>query len=188
VPYYDPTTKSLAPRYNPADAQRIISANHVSGTFTLLSSNLPTVTATDELIQAELANIGIKVNIVSKPTPDYISLAQKADYDIAVERTYAPDASVLYSSFNSTQETSGGLNFTFYKSAYLDRLTVQGQTTFNNKKAYAAYSAAQRFILRNVIADPLVIPVTIFGVHNNIQGFHTDVTGLWPLFQDLWFK
>ncbi len=188
VPFYDPGTKALAPRYNPADAQRIISANHVSGTFTLLSNNRPTTTAADELIQAELANVGIKVNIVAKSTPDYISLAQKGNYDISVDSFYSPDASVLYSTYNSTQETSGGLNFTFYKSAYLDRLTVQGQITFNAKKAYAAYSAAQRFILKNVISDPLLIPVTIFGVKSKVQGFHTDVTGLWPLFQDLWIR
>jgi peptide/nickel transport system substrate-binding protein len=186
VPFYDPGTKALAPRYNLADAQRLISANHVSGTFTLLSNNRPTTTAADELIQAELANVGVKVNIVAKPTPDYISLAQKGDYDIDFDSFYAPDASVLYSTYNSTQETSGGLNFTFYKSAYLDKLTVQGQTTFNAKKAFAAYSAAQRFILKNVISDPLLIPVTIFGVRNKVHGFHTDVTGLWPLFQDLW--
>jgi hypothetical protein len=24
-------------------------------------------------------------------------------------------------------------------------------------------------------------------VRSTIQGFHTDVTGLWPLFQDLYF-
>jgi hypothetical protein len=43
-------------------------------------------------------------------------------------------------------------------------------------------------LVPGVISDPLLIPVTIFGVRSRVQGFHTDVTGLWPLFQDLWIK
>ncbi len=186
VPFYDPAAKSLAPQYNPSDAQRILSADHVTGPFTLLSGNSPAIMAADEIIQGELANVGVKVSIVSKPTADYIPLAQKGNFDIIVDNTYAPDADVLYTSYNSTQETGGGLNFTFYKSARLDNLLVAGRSTTNAKDAVAAYSAAQRYILQNVITDPLWIPEVVFGVRKNVQGFHTDVTGLWPLFQDLY--
>ncbi len=183
--YYDASTKSLAPQYNLSAAQSVLSANHVTGPYTLLSSNAPATTAADELIQAELGAVGIKVNIVAKPTADYISLAQKGNFDLIMDSFYAPDADVLYNLYNSTQETGGGLNFTFYKNAALDALLVQGRSTFDQKQAAAAYSKAQRFIVQNVITDPLWIPVSVFGVRKNVQGFHTDVTGLWPLFQDL---
>jgi len=186
VPYYDPATKNLAPQYNPTDAQRILSANHVTGPFTLLSGNSPAIAAADEVIQGELANVGVKVSIVSKPTADYIPLAQKGNFDLIVDNTYAPDADVLYTSYHSSQEVGGGLNFTFYKSSTLDNLVTAGRSTSDSKAAFAAYSAAQRYILRNVITDPLWIPETIFGVRKQIGGFHTDVTGLWPLFQDLY--
>jgi len=186
VPFYDPATKSLTPQYNPTDAQRILSANHVTGPFTLLSSNSPAILAADEIIQGELANMGIKVSIVSKPTADYIPLAQKGNFDLIVDNFYAPDADVLYALYDSTQETGGGLNFTFYKSTQLDNLLVAGRSTTNTKDATAAYSAAQRYILQNVITDPLWTPEVVYGVRKNVQGFHTDVTGLWPLFQDLY--
>ena len=183
--YYDPSTKALAPQYNPSQAQSVLSANHVTGPFTLLSSNAPAITAADELIQAELGAMGIKVNIVSKPTADYLSLAQKGNFDLLLDSFYAPDADVLYTLYHSSQETGGGLNFTFYKNASLDKLIVQGRSTLDSKQAAAAYSSAQRFIVQNVITDPLWIPVTVYGVRKHVQGFHTDVTGLWPLFQDL---
>ncbi len=186
VPFYDPAMKQIAPQYNPSEAQRVLSANHVTGPFTLLSNNTPAVTAADELIQAELGNVGVKVSIVSKPTADWISLAQKGKFDIIIDNYYAPDADVLFNTFHSSQESGGGLNFTFYKSAQLDKLLVQGRSTFDAKQAQVAYSAAQRYILQNVITDPLWTPVTEFGVRSDIQGFHTDVTGLWPLFQDLY--
>jgi peptide/nickel transport system substrate-binding protein len=186
VPFYDPATKSIAPQYNPTDAQRILTANHVTGPFTLLTNNTPAVTAADELIQAELADVGVKVSIVSKPTADWISLAQKGKFDIIIDNYYAPDADILYNTFHSSQESGGGLNFTFYKSAALDKLLVQGRSTFDTAQAQAAYSAAQRYILQNVITDPLWTPVTQFGVRSDVHGFHTDVTGLWPLFQDLY--
>lgn len=188
VPFYDPATKDLAPKYNPTDAQRILSANHVTGPFTLLSNNTPAVTAADELIQGELANVGVTVKIVSKPTADWITLAQKGQFDLLLDNFYAPDADVMYSLYHSSQETGGGLNFTFYKSATLDSLVVKGRSTFDKAQAQAAYSAAQRYVLQNVITDPLWIPETVFGVRSTVHGFHTDVTGLWPLFQDLYIS
>lgn len=188
VPYYDPGTKSLTPQYDVSAAGATLSANHVTGPYTLLSNNRPATTAADELIQAELEQVGVKVNIVSKPGPDFISLAQKGSFDIVLDSWYSPDADVLYNTFDSSQEAGGGLNFTNFKNATLDRYLEKGRTTFNNKKAASYYSSAQRFILRNYLADPLYIPVTEFGVRKRVQGFHTDCTGLWPLFQDLWVK
>jgi peptide/nickel transport system substrate-binding protein len=188
VPYYDPSTKSLTPQYDQSAAQSTLSANHVTGPYTLLSNNRPATTAADELIQAELGQVGVQVNIVSKPGPDFISLAQKGTFDLILDSWYSPDADVLYNTFDSSQSAGGGLNFTNFKSATLDNYLRKGRTTFNSKKAAGYYSAAQKFILKNYLADPLYIPVTEFGVRNRVHGFHTDVTGLWPLFQDLWIK
>jgi peptide/nickel transport system substrate-binding protein len=188
VPYYDPGTKSLTPKYNVSAAQAVLSANHVTGPYTLLSNNRPATTAADELIQAELEAVGVKVNIVSKPGPDFISLAQKGDFDVILDSWYSADADVLYNTFDSSQSAGGGLNFTNFKSATLDSLLEKGRTTFNNKLAASYYAQAQRFILKNYLADPLYIPITEFGVRKRVHGFHTDATGLWPLFQDLWIK
>jgi ABC-type transport system substrate-binding protein len=186
IPFYDPNTKNEAPQYNPSDAQKVLSANHVTGPFTLLSQNTPTASAADELIQAELGNVGVKVNIVQKPGADYISLAQKGDFDLNLGGIYGVDADVLFLDFNSTQETSGGLNFTFYKNATLDKLTLEGRSTNNTKQAAAAYKGVQTFVLKNVLQDPLWSPIVVYGVNKRVHGFHMDATGLWPLFQDLY--
>jgi peptide/nickel transport system substrate-binding protein len=188
VPFYDASVKNLDPQYNPTDAKSILDANHVSGSFTLLSQNRPATTAADELIQAELEQVGITVKIVDEPGANFISDAQKGDFDIILDSWYAPDADVLYNTFDSSQEAGGGLNFGNFKSATLDSYLRDGHSTFDKKKAQADYSKAQKFILKNYLADPLYIPVTDFGVRTNVQGFHTDATGLWPLFQDLWIK
>ncbi len=186
--YYDPRTKSEAPQYNPTDAQRILSANHVTGPFTLLSQNSPTASAADELIQAELGAVGVKVTIVLKSGADYISLSQKGNFDLNLSGVYGVDADILYLDFNSTQEVSGGLNFTFYKNATLDKLTLAGRSTNDPKKAAAAYAAVQKFVLQKVLEDPLWSPVVVFGANKHVHGFHMDATGLWPLFQDLYLK
>jgi peptide/nickel transport system substrate-binding protein len=186
--YYDPKSKSEAPQYNPTDAQKILSANHVTGPFTLLSQNSPTASAADELIQAELGAVGVKVNIVLKAGADYISLAQKGDFDLILDGVYGVDADILFLDYNSTQETSGGLNFTFYKNAQLDKLTLQGRSTNDPKKAAAAYAGVQKFVLQKVLEDPLWSPVVVFGANKRVHGFHMDATGLWPLFQDLYLQ
>ena len=95
----------------------------------------------------------MKVSIVSKPGPDFISLAQKGNFDLILDSWYSADADVLYNTFDSSQSSGGGLNFTNYKSATLDGLLEKGRTTFNNKLATSYYAQAQRFILKNYLAD-----------------------------------
>lgn len=188
LPYADHNAKKLAPPYNPSAAKAVLSAHHVSGTYTLISGNTPAATTADELIQAELANVGVNIKIVAKPTPDYISAGQKGQFDIALDGFYGADADVLYLEFDSSQEASGGLNFTGYKNRTLDNLIVQGRSTFNQVKAAQAYNKVQTFLLKNGLCIPLYAPVTDFGTRSNVQGFHTDATGLFPLFPDLHIK
>jgi len=188
VNFYNPASKQYATKYNPAAAKKVLQANHVTGTYTLISGNAPAVTTADELIQAELAQVGVNIKIVSKPTPDYITMGEKGQFDIALDGFYAADADILYLEFDSTQEVSGGLNFTNYKNPNLDRLIVAGRSTFNKVKATRAYNQVQKFLLQQGLSIPLWSPVTVFGTRTSVKGFHTDVTGLFPLFPDLYVK
>jgi peptide/nickel transport system substrate-binding protein len=177
LPFYDKSAKSYAPQYNPADARRILAANHVTGPFTLLTFNFPDEITAAELIQSELGQVGVKVAIVSKPVADYFGLATKGQFDMNIEYWDDVDPDILYLAFNSSQEASGGQNITFYKNETLDSLLEQGRTSLKPAAAAKAYAGVQRFMNQNVIIDPLWTPITVDAVRSRVGGWHTDVAG-----------
>ena len=86
---------------------------------------------------------------------------------------------------HSSQGAGAGLNFTNYKSATLDSLIVKGRAATDTGQAAAAYVQLQRFVDTNVIIDPLVTPVTLYGVRTRVKGWHTSRdTSI--LYQDLY--
>ena len=105
-----------------------------------------------------------------------------------VDAYFATDPDFLYADFHSSQETSTGSNYTFYKSKALDRDIVQGRESVKTKVAAKAYDAAQKLLVTQGIVDPLYVPVSTFGVRKRVGGFHRNVWALFPLFQDLYVK
>jgi peptide/nickel transport system substrate-binding protein len=190
IPYYDKQVASLAPKYNPADAQKILAENHVTGPFTLLVFSTPTVQAVAELIQAELGQVGVKVTIVPKQIGDYLSIAGKGQFDLNIfDYTYT-DADILYVYFHSSQESGAGLNYTFYKSPTLDRFIVAGRETLNPAAAARAYAQAQRYMDQNVVIDPLWTNLGVTATRTRVHGWHENLFSagytVVPIWQDMW--
>src|SRR5581483_1692817 len=183
---YDKAAPSYAPTYNVAAAQSALSGgNAAHGRYTLLTPALPQYTQIAELIQAELSQVGLNVSINSKALGELVPLAAKGQYDLLLLDYGYTDPDVLYNFLHSSQGKGAGLNFTNYKSATLDNLLTQGRTTTDLGQAAAIYAKLQRFIDTNVIMDPLVTPVTVYGVRSRVQGWNISSDGT-ILYQDLW--
>jgi peptide/nickel transport system substrate-binding protein len=185
IPFSDPKAKSYAPQYNPSDAKKVLAANHVTGPYTLLGFT-GFYAPISETIQAELAQVGVQVNVVNKPLADYFPVAAKGDFDLNVLSYSGTDPDILYTLFHSSQETATGSNYTFYKNATLDKLIVQGREAQSNASAIQAYDAAQRFIDSHTLADPLIDPYGTVGVSTRVGGYHRNVWALAPLWQDVY--
>jgi peptide/nickel transport system substrate-binding protein len=181
--YYDKQSGKYAPRFNPDDARRILAANHVTGPFTMLVYNQPKTQTAGELIQSELAQVGVKVNIVAKPLADFIAVAGKGQFDLNIFDYNYGDPDILYLYFHSSQEKAG-YNYTFYKNPTLDSLIVQGRQSFG-AKAQQAYVKAQRLMDRNVVVDPLWTDRYLYATNAQFHGWHPDSSGV-PLYQDLY--
>jgi len=74
----------------------------------LLSNNRPAHDRGGRAHSGQVSEVGVKVNIVSKPGPDFISLAQ-GDFDVILDGWCSADADVLYNTFDSSQSARGGL-------------------------------------------------------------------------------
>ena len=185
-PYYDSKSVGYAPQYNPAAARRTLSADHITGPFTFLTFNTPDDIAAGQLIQAELAQVGVKTNIVSEPIANFIALAVKGQYGISLNWFSSVDPDVMYITLHSSTEGGGGANWSGYSSKTLDTLLDQGRATLSATQAAMLYGEAQRFVDTNVIIDPLWLSETPFVAASNLRGFHTDDFGLYPIAGDLW--
>lgn len=186
MPFYDKAAPSYAPKYDVAAAQQALSgANAAHGRYTLLTPALPQYTQIAELIQAELSQVGLNVSIVSKALGEFVPVAAKGQYDLLLLDYGYTDPDVLYNFLHSSQEKGAGLDFTNYTSATLDNLLTQGRVTSDQKQAAAIYAKLQRFIDANAIMDPLVTPVTVYGVRSRVGGWAISSDGT-ILYQDLW--
>jgi ABC-type transport system substrate-binding protein len=114
------------------------------------------------------------------------SVSQAPRANLYLDWYYGLDPDVLFLTLHSTAGGGGGFNFTFYKSSALDNLIDIGRSTLNLVRARQAYVAVQRFSDKNVLTDPLWQTVGLWGMHSNIHGFHTDSTGLRPIYADLY--
>lgn len=187
VPFSDPSAKKYAPAFKPSTAQKVLAKYHVKGPYTLLcfSGFYATIA---EVIQAELAQVGVNVKIVLKSLADYFPVAHAGAFDINVDAYFATDPDFLYADFHSSQETSTGSNYSFYKNKTLDKYIVQGRESVKEKAAAKAYNAAQKILVGQGVVDPLYVPVSNFGIRSRVGGFHRNVWALFPLFQDLYVK
>jgi peptide/nickel transport system substrate-binding protein len=190
IPGYDKQSPTLAPHYNVADAQRLLSAHKITGPLTLLTFNIPVYQVAAEAIQAELGQVGVQTQIKPLSVGDYISAAGKGQYDICVLGYSYPDPDIMYLLFHSSQGNGAGLNFTFYKSATLDSLLNRARTVTNLKKAFALYVQAQRFMARITLIDPLYTGVGVLATRSRVQGYHenlfTSGPTVVPIWQDMW--
>jgi peptide/nickel transport system substrate-binding protein len=183
---YDPGSAKYAPKLNLNAARAAITAAHATGPYTLATTSLGGIDTAAELVQADLAQVGMQVNIVNKGVVDWLALLAKGDYDMSLFDFGNPEPDQLYRVFNSSQR-NGGYNYMNVNDPTLDRLTLLGRTTSNLKTAKAAYYQAQKIIDTQVYADPLWNPITVYAVRSRIQGWHLSSIGF-PQFQDMWVK
>jgi peptide/nickel transport system substrate-binding protein len=160
-----------------ADATKIIAANHATGPYTLLLFQGSSNQAMAELIQGELAQAGMKVNIVVQQLGDYESTAGKGDFDMNLLGWGWPDPDVLYQFFDSSQAKGAGLNFTNYVNPTLDNLFDQERTALNTKKAQKTWNTLQKLMSTQAICVPLNIPASIYGVQTRVKGWNINREG-----------
>ncbi len=168
MPFYDKNASKYALKYNPADAQRLFSANHVTGPFDLVIYQDPALESTAQIMQQELGAVGVKINIVTKSPADYFPAVAAGKFDLTVLGYGYPDPDILFQLFHSSQE-HGGLNFWSYSNPTVDNLLTTGRE--NAKKARASYNSLQKIFDTEAVLVPLIDPSTPFGLRSRIKGY-----------------
>ena len=183
-PFYDKSAKSSMPAFNIKAAAKIINKYHAHGPYTMLVPSVAPFTTIGEIMQANLAQAGMKVNIVSKSLGDWIATANAGNFDINLLNYSYSDPDVLYFLLHSSQE-HGGLNWTRTHDAALDKLLVLGRTTLSSKKVAKIYAQIQVRVNKKAIFVGIADQTVLLGVRSRIKGVHFDSTGAWAI-QDIY--
>jgi peptide/nickel transport system substrate-binding protein len=188
IPTYDKAAGKLMPKYDIAAAARVIAAKHATGPYTYLTQGAPDLSTQAEILQQAAGQAGMKLNIVTKAgVGDFVSAADKGDFNIASLEASYPDPDLLYLLLDSSQGGGKGLNWTNATNPALDKLLEEGRTTLSNKKIGSIYDKAQVLINKQLEFIGVVAPTSIEAIRSTIKGYHVDAAGAAAI-QDLYIK
>ena len=130
-----------------------------------------------QAIQAQLAAVGIRVEIVTRDAASMREAVRKGDTDMAILDWWAdyPDAdNFLYPLFHSASFGPGG-NYSFYNDRVTDSLIVLARRTVDQSAREALYARIDNRIFEAAPWLYLWFPVDLWAEHPSIDGWDVPV-------------
>ncbi len=148
--------------------------------FTLLTNhgNLPRLLA-GQIVQQELAKIGIKVNlrVVEWTTLINQFIDKRRFQAIILGWTTGLDPD-LYDVFHSSKINPPGLNFISYKNKELDKLLEKGRYTLSREERKKIYFRLQEILAEDQPYTFLYIPYSLEAIHPRFRGIKPSPLGI----------
>lgn len=131
------------------------------------------------IMQQQLAAVGIHVNVRTVEWAAFIrEFVNKGAFDaVILGWTITPDPD-LYQVWHSSSAVEGGLNFTWFRNAELDKLLEQGRATRNEEERKAIYYAVQEILNAEQPYCFLYVPWSLPIVKNRIRGIEPAIAGI----------
>lgn len=161
--------------YDPAKAKDLLAqAGYPNGFKTTIWTNdNPLRMQIAEMFQANLAEIGIDVEVMIIPWATYLEDTANGKHDMFilgwVTVTADPDYG-LYALFHSSQFGNAG-NRSFYANARVDELLELGRQEGDPDKREAYYAEAQALIVEEAPWAFLIATSEVNGMQDNVEGF-----------------
>lgn len=128
---------------------------------------------TAEIVQAQLAQVGIEVEIQPLERTTYIGKVCEGALE-AFSLGWSSDTGdpdyALYASFHSSQHGEGG-NMSFYTNEEVDRLLEIGRTSTDQEERKQAYLEAQAIVWEEVPCIFLQCPEDLYAYSSDLQNF-----------------
>ena len=141
-----------------------------------------------EYVQANLAEIGITVNIEIVEWGAFLEKTAAGEHEMFILgwTTVTADADYgLYALFHSSQFGDPG-NRSFYKNEKVDELLDKGRQSTDQEERNVAYKEVSEILVEEVPMVYLQHPDFVFG-QNGVEGLFVNFSGT-PLFKDVTFK
>ncbi|AEG13756.1 ABC-type transporter, periplasmic subunit [Desulfofundulus kuznetsovii DSM 6115] len=148
----------------------------------LCYKNRPELPVLLEAIQAELKEIGVKINIINV---ENIGEALKKDFDATIySLNTAPYGDPQYF-LETVFKTGAASNFGKYSNPRLDLLTDKLKTTFNVQERNTIAKEAQQIVLNDAAFAFLVYPKSLLAMSNKVEGIELSPSEFYMLNPDV---
>lgn len=161
--------------YDPEKAKELLAeAGYADGFDTELSIRDNEIAA--QLIQANLADVGINVSIDKMDPATMSEQMQKGNYEMSLQYRSGGSADSYLSFYHSKDFGPGGNNM-FYKNDELDALLDASHLELDMEKRNVIYKEIQEHISEFAPTHPLFAGTIFLGTNKNIQNVRPDVEG-----------
>ncbi|HWL58410.1 MAG TPA: ABC transporter substrate-binding protein [Paracoccus sp. (in: a-proteobacteria)] len=172
---YNPKVEELAPTYDPEKAKTLLAEAGVSPealNTTLYSFGGALWGAVATFVQANLADIGVKVTIEQPEFPAYRALQTAGQFNLALDGRQPwyndPDAHITIGYLSSLADTA--MTFRMPKDDALDALILAAQAEVDEAKRKALYFELQEKIVTRTPGAYLFSPKLIIFARANVKG------------------
>ena len=130
------------------------------------------------IIKAQLAEVGVDVNIMNNAVPAWLEAGRTGNQHIGIVDWRDPDPDFdLRSMFHSSNK--GAFAWNWHQNAKLDDLLIQGMVTSDQAKRCQIYEEIQKIIMDDAMIKPINMLSAIVGVRKEVKGW---MFGLRPSF------
>lgn len=187
---FDPNTAKYGYHFNPALARKLLAQagfkmqggvmtkGSLKLSFNFYVANFPQWVTASQIIQQELAAIGIQTKIVTLDFASDLADLEKGQGDLALMGYTYSDPDVLYLFLHSSQ-IGTGLNISYLRSPTLDALLVKGRETTNQAARKAVYVEIQKYMVAQAIWAPIYVQKGFTVANSSVKGLEfTPLYGL----------
>lgn len=189
---YNPNVKDIA--YDPQHAMELLAQagwkeknrdgilvkNGKTFSFTILTNqgNLQRL-MTAQIIQQRLKGIGIDVKIRVVEWATFLKeFVDKGNFEVVMLGWNISQDPDMYDIWHSSKTNTGELNFIGFKNAEVDRLLVEGRSTFDVEKRKKAYFRIQEILAEEQPYTFLYVPDALPVVSARIRGIEPAPAGI----------
>lgn len=180
---YDPqhATKLLAQAgWKEKNSDGILVKNGKTFSFTILTNqgNLQRL-MTAQIIQQRLKGVGIDVKIRVVEWATFLKeFVDKGNFEVVMLGWNISQDPDMYDIWHSSKTNTGELNFIGFKNAEVDRLLVEGRSTFDIEKRKKAYFRIQEILAEEQPYTFLYVPDALPVVSARIRGIEPAPAGI----------
>lgn len=176
IPSWDETQTAYP--YDPEKAKELLAeAGYADGFSVSICVNGDVRNRTAQIVQAQLADVGITVDINSLEWGAYLDMLQTGEMDMFIlgwtNSSIDPDRSVS-TLFPSDQAGSKGNNYTFLKDKELDKQIADAAIETDHEKRMQMYKDIQARLKELSPWVPLYYQQMLGGINADLKGFEYD--------------
>ena len=142
---------------------------------------------TATVMQSQLRAVGIDVRIRTVEWAAFIrEFVNKGRFDAIILGWTIPQDPDIYQVWHSSQAFEGGLNFTYYKNAEVDRLLEEARSTPDQDTRAQLYYRMQEILDADQPYCFLFVPYALPVVQKRFQGVKPELAGIMYNFEKWW--